>query len=292
LEYGRIAVSACRRGFFITIHKCIIKKCAHEGTRHLSGEIVMDTQAAVQDDPGYKYGSLRYVDSIGSNFLFRGPVPTIKPFNESMTYDWDGLREALERAMPPGVPLPLDYMIMDVCLLHATETEELTAITSYFDSKPERGSYRLNDTYGTPTCYFQTPEPQRQDLLSSFDAWLQEKMIDCAIWIRGWLEASPFQFPVIVYVHCDGGCDRTAEIIGAYRLRYMQATWHDLTVDQPCGRPLGCDNYRALEWYAFWLNATQGFDLTGIGENDDGCYDADEPLPYWPCSGPGAQNCF
>jgi hypothetical protein len=36
-----------------------------------------------------------------------------------------------------------------------------------------------------------------------------------------------------------------------------------------------------VEWYAFWLNATQGFNLTGIGE-DGGCYDPDGT--HKPCS--------
>jgi hypothetical protein len=39
-----------------------------------------------------------------------------------------------------------------------------------------------------------------------------------------------------------------------------------------CGRPLGCNNYRALQWYAFWLNQTQGFKLNYIGV-DGGCTD-------------------
>lgn len=75
-----------------------------------------------------------------------------------------------------------------------------------------------------------------------------------------------------VYVHCDGGCDRTGEMIGAYRPRYMNDAWSQVWGDQPCGRPLGCDNYRALQWYAFWLNQTQGFKLNYIGV-DGGCTD-------------------
>ena len=35
---------------------------------------------------------------------------------------------------------------------------------------------------------------------------------------------------------------------------------------------MGCGNYRALQWFAFWLNETQGFSITGIGD-DGGCAD-------------------
>jgi hypothetical protein len=33
---------------------------------------------------------------------------------------------------------------------------------------------------------------------------------------------------------------------------------------------MGCGNYRALQWYAYWLNATLSYKITGIGV-DGGC---------------------
>jgi hypothetical protein len=116
---------------------------------------------------------------------------------------------------------------------------------------------------------------------------------DPLIWrvatLRSWLEdpstlpiqplPQPAQ-PLVVYVHCSGGCDRTGEMIGAYRLRYMPSSWTmadawlNMCKEHPCDLPMGCNNYRAVQWYAFWLNQTLGFSLTGIGENDGGCNDA------------------
>ena len=87
-------------------------------------------------------------------------------------------------------------------------------------------------------------------------------------------------------MHCDGGCDRTAELIGAYRLRYNGYTWSQMWGEQPCERPLGCNNYRAVQWYAFWLNKMLGFNITGIGE-DGGCSDPEEGL-WTPWSPPSA----
>ena len=53
-------------------------------------------------------------------------------------------------------------------------------------------------------------------------------------------------------------------MIGGYRLRCMDYSWLSMWQEQPCNfqgqpRPMGCNNYRALQWYAFWLNATLGF---------------------------------
>ncbi len=279
-----LASPLCRGGSFAaSIVGSTLREYLQSGLSFFAAGAAVEGQSKVQDDPGYKYASLRYVDNIGDNFLFRGPVPTVRPFNQPLTYDYGGLTEAMRHATPSGLSLPGNYMLIDVCLLHANETEEIAAIQSFFNDNPDLGSVTLNDTYGTPNCYFQMSEPEVQELLNTFDTWLQERLIDCAVSIRTWLDTSPFPVPVIVYVHCDGGCDRTAEIIGAYRLRYMNWSWADIATDQPCGRPLGCDNYRALQWYAFWLNATQGFSLTGIGIDDAGCSDPDIP-PHRPCS--------
>lgn len=33
---------------------------------------------------------------------------------------------------------------------------------------------------------------------------------------------------------------------------------------------MGCNNYMATQWYAFWLNQVKSYSLRGIGE-DGGC---------------------
>ena len=72
-------------------------------------------------------------------------------------------------------------------------------------------------------------------------------------------------------------------MIGAYRLRYNGRSWAQMWSEQPCGRPMGCGNYRALQWYAFWLNETYGLRLSDIGE-DSGCYDGNSRKVLKLCS--------
>jgi hypothetical protein len=232
-----------------------------------------------------QYGSLRYVDSVEGNFLFRGPE-SLTPEN---TFDYPGLTDAIAAAkLPSNVPRPesfysspAGYFLVDINLLHPNETVKIAAGIDYFQANPMQGCIHLWDTNGTPLCYFNTAPAERNRLTRTLDQWLPDPLIWRVAMIRKWLEPSPQPTPVVIYVHCDGGCDRTAEIIGAYRLRYMQDSWATVSADQPCGRPLGCDNYRALQWYAFWLNTVMGFSITGIGE-DNGCYDAGGA--HKPCS--------
>lgn len=232
------------------------------------------------------YGSLRYVDSVESNFLYRGPEPlTCDPKTGQPVFDYPGVTAAIAAAkLPRNVsppPAASGYFLVDINLLHPDETVKITAGIDYFQANPAQGRIHLWDTNGTPQCYFNTAPAERERLVRTLGEWLPDPLIWRAATIRKWLEPAPLPTPVVIYVHCDGGCDRTAEIIGAYRLRYMQDTWASVSADQPCGRPLGCDNYRALQWYAFWLNTVMGFSLTGIGE-DKGCFDPGGA--HLPCS--------
>lgn len=220
-----------------------------------------------------KYTTLRYVDNVGANFLFRGGMPLA----DDGTFDYAGLTAAIDQS-PSPVPLPSSYYLVDISLLHPNETTEIAAELTFFWNGSPSGQLNLWDTNGTPRCYFQTDPIERDYLVTTLDQWLDDPLIWRVATLRKWLETSqlpapaPAGMPIVFYVHCDGGCDRTAELIGAYRLRYMGDSWAAMWEDQPCGRPLGCNNYRALQWYALWLNATLGFHLSGIGE-DSGCYD-------------------
>ncbi len=206
------------------------------------------------------------------------------------------LKEYGRFAVSESVLPRLDHQQYDSEPLY--EVQEVSTIIDFFERNPNFGSVtRVNNVVGVDKdkCYFTVNEGQRQQLLETFDHWLTEPLLNTVDTIQTWLEFSPFPVPVIVYVHCDGGCDPTAEIIGGYMLRYMGVTWAQLSDVRPCEyvggepRPLGCNNYRALEWHAAWLSQ-RGFNVGNIGVDDAGC--ADPGGRHWPCSGPGAQNCF
>lgn len=228
----------------------------------------------------YPYASLRYVDSVTTGaqptFLFRGPRPLIQTGPNSWQFDATGLDAALRAASP--TTLPPDYYLVDVNLLHANQGYEVSAEIAYFDANPNLGEVHWWQTTGTEQCYFALPPDMQKDMLQTFDQWLPEPLIWGTATLRYWLsippqpQFAPSPVPAVIYVHCDGGCDRTGEFMGAYWLRYKNPNWQDMyTNNQPCGNPPGCDNYRALQWYAFWLNSI-GISVTGIGE-DGGCND-------------------
>lgn len=233
------------------------------------------------------YGSLRYVDSVTENsapptFLFRGPSPV--PGGQ---FDYTGLVAAIRGAdNPPPTPVPDSFYLVVITLLNASEGAEISAELEYFAEPSNAGVGEVHwwETTGTSQCYFQTPPEQRAALVADLDLWFPEPLIWRTATLRSWLQNPPSGAngrPVVIYVHCDGGCDRTGEMIGAYMLRYMNTSWSEMYANnRPCvlGNglpwPPACPNYCALQWYAFWQN-TQSFGiapLTGIG-NDGGCFD-------------------
>jgi hypothetical protein len=242
------------------------------------------------------YGSLRYVDTVGDNFLFRGPSPVLTHKDGSSFFDYDGLQAAIAAA-PNRPPLPSSYYLVLINLVHSNEGPHITVEADFFrqstckDPNPnqDKGQVQFWDTYGTDRCYFQTEPWLQHELIATLEEWLLDPLIWRVATLRSWLEdpaTLPLQPqpplpkiapPIVVYVHCDGGCDRTSEMIGGYRLRYlpsswtMQNAWSNMCNEHPCSKVMGCGNYKALQWYAFWLNQTQGYSLTGIGLNDGGC---------------------
>lgn len=71
--------------------------------------------------------------------------------------------------------------------------------------------------------------------------------------------------PIVILVHCTAGCDRTGEMIGAYRLtsgNYTAQEMYALDVSE-CGRAPNYYSTHALEWYCIKLQ-TDGY--TNLGD--------------------------
>lgn len=236
----------------------------------------------------WKYGSLALVDTVGTktqnaNFLVRGPLPVSGDNRTGYTFDYDGLCAAIEARVnvDNGQVLKKPYFLHDVSLLHPDESGQLRAEQRFFEANPALGQFMHWDTYGTDRCMFDVLDPaQRDRLAQSLDSWLNDQLADRIEQVRALLTAQPppGNTSTVVYIHCDGGCDRTGEMIGAYILRFLGMSWQEMYAsNQACARPFGCGNYRAVQWYARYLELTQGYVIPGIGE-DGGCFDGVMPM--------------
>lgn len=104
----------------------------------------------------------------------------------------------------------------------------------------------------------------------NIDGWLSDPLVWRVEKLRTWLE-NPSELgimgPVVIYVHCFGGCDRTGELIGSYAMRYMDKSWEEMnSLNKGCCRIDGktgetiyaTENCNALRWYGLWLNLNFG----------------------------------
>ncbi len=61
--------------------------------------------------------------------------------------------------------------------------------------------------------------------------------------------------PLIVYAHCEAGCDRTGEFIASYLMQFknytIEQSWESDTVS--CGREPYHVNQYSMEWYCEYL---------------------------------------
>jgi hypothetical protein len=217
--------------------------------------------------------NVHYVDSAGRNFLFRGGLPLT---NNERTFNYPGLkRSVIEAGKAAGVSVPNDFFIIDVNLLNIENTGDRNRISvehQFFQSNPTLGFIQVWGIHGTG---LQATDPQlagsRNYLGHYLDSWLRDGLSGRIEKVRQWLTGEQADsrvvtdLPIVIFVHCAAGCDRTGEFIGAYYLRYMNKSWQEMNAlnQQMCphNRPFNYRNYRAAQWYCLWLNLERGFSL-------------------------------
>ena len=215
---------------------------------------------------GSEVGNVHFVDSVqaiegGTNYLFRGS----KPLNDDNSFNYTGLVTAIKNAgRKANIIIPADYKIYDINLQqweNAGEVPQIVSEYEYFQKNSGQGWFDFWETKGTGLCPFDAP--LREEAVTKFmalnlDAWLPDTLISRTEKLHQILTFS--QPTTVVYVHCSGGDDRTGEMIGAYYLKWMKMSWEAMNIrNQQCaGGPFGCNNYRAVLWYAIYLYFTCG----------------------------------
>jgi hypothetical protein len=239
----------------------------------------------VSDPPVSNVKNVHYVDTVGTNFLFRGERPLTGDGISSAVFNLDGLKKALaEQAEQARVALPPSYTLVVISLLWINENEDpeqaarerglLFEEISFFKANPKIGQVHSWRSEGTGLSPLDPALSSNRDYLAmNLDNWLADPLVWRVEKLRAWLE-NPSELgitgPVVIYVHCFGGCDRTGELIGSYAMRYMDKSWEKINslnkgccrIDPKTGEPI-CytENCNALRWYGLWLNLKFGRSL-------------------------------
>lgn len=227
---------------------------------------------------------VEYVDSVGQSFLFRGQAPLTGGSTSPVHFNYKGLKRAIANAAAQaGVALPAKYAIVDVSQLWVDDLSEAERQPmpqqallerklankeyDFFKANPRLGQAHLWPSAGTEVSPTDAAlQACRDALAATRDDWLRDPLQKRVETIRGWMEDPPqigITRPMVVYVHCYGGCDRTGQLIGAYRMRYMNMTWEEMeaanaAASQRPTPPFFVENCNALRWYARYLNLQFG----------------------------------
>jgi len=118
----------------------------------------------------------------------------------------------------------------------------------------------------------------RAQLVERFDEWMGHERLAKRIDVLKQLISTvdfrlpPFNLdaPLVIYMHCMGGIDRTGEHAGAYYLQHKGLSWSEVN-QLNCNiiggaRPMMCDQYQAMRW--FCVNLEQRREQSKANTND------------------------
>jgi hypothetical protein len=236
---------------------------AYKDSRHIYAQI-LEQQAGESTDL-QKFSpamvSLIALNSESGNFLYRGDMPI-----NGQQFSYDELRSALKNATPGGA-LPDQYFVVDISLVNSINPQEAVHLgieRRFWKDNNELGQVINHPVYGSLTSPndYSTEERKRLEkipTLSSTDVLLEN--------IQSLLLANQLNgLPLVLYIHCEAGMDRTGEVAAAYAMKYLGSSYADAYANakRVARRELRSVSRNELQWYAYYLRDVQN--VSTIGE--------------------------
>lgn len=204
---------------------------------------------------------VRFIAQENNNFLFRGGVPK----NSSSMFPYEGLLSAMAASAElSNVSLPSSpFLLYDINLLNPLDIHEGADIEmerTWFDENPDKGKffhYQIHGEKSNPSFYFGR---MLKNKARSFADWSVDSLPAFVETIR-LLLTTESPIPIIIYFHCECGCDRTGAVSGAYYMQYMNYTFqqaHTLN-KQIAGREMLTHQRYSFFWYCYYLKYAKGY---------------------------------
>jgi len=242
-----------------------------------------DSASSVDSVPLYGLGPphVRFVDKQQSpqgrwNYLFRGGNPDI---TKDLHMNFGSLVKQVQIAANKSqVILPADVYFVDVNLLNLDSSngnnlDETRAIQefAFFKKNPQLGEFVFWESVGTPdnaTEVLLNGKGIRPYLIQNLPSWAPDNLVGRMELLRQMLTAD-YGKSAIIYGHCDCGCDRTGQLFGSYYLRWLNFSWEATNKmnTEVATRPMGCSEYRNMQWYCLWLRDVKNFTTLDCDKN-------------------------
>jgi len=199
------------------------------------------------------------------NYLFRGGEPK----NSSNVFVYNELVSEMRQAAKAegNITLPQSFYLIDICLLtpfYPPDREDIEMETKWFEANKAKGRIFQYTILGEEVDPISIRDsPYLPELAKTFDRWGVDKLPSFVETVHE-IVLNKTNPPTVSYIHCECGCDRTGEVSGAYYMRYMGMTLHDVHEInfKIAGREVEKPSRNALEWYCFYLKYDLNYNLT------------------------------
>lgn len=200
------------------------------------------------------------IDSVNDNYIFRGDNPFIIQ-NGKKVFSYDELTTDFNNILhQQNHILPNSYYLIDVSLLDLDEYSDIRKEQQFFTKNPQRGMFINVSTLSPSLLFSQYP---------SYSNFITKAVTrNYNIWLTGFLKqiyelaSQKTDQPIVIYIHCDGGRDRTGFITASYRLLFNDTNISKARLQnvEEVGRNSREIYDRALHSYCLYLKQTMGKD--------------------------------
>lgn len=167
---------------------------------------------------------LHMVDKVGPNLLFRGNSPLSKDYSK---FDYDSIISEMQKvSCKRGIIFPETFVMLDVSLLDPDVYDDqfcLNIEREYFKQNPNHGMLLnwivLGETINPDNMSNKT---EMRNMAKDLNQWSHDKVPYLVQMLGEYMNMHNYT-PLVIYLHCMAGVDRTGEIAGAYALRYRHA---------------------------------------------------------------------
>lgn len=133
----------------------------------------------------------------------------------------------------------------------------------------------MTETAGvTPPNLVPIPS-DREKICNSGDLWLVDQIPTRIDYVRQILLTQRYdKLPVVIFIHCVGGCDRTGEFVATYRLQYGEnKNITDIYAEDvsECGRCPNDFSTSSIEWFCVCYKQENPLEKVGSCEKLADC---------------------
>ena len=155
---------------------------------------------------------VKLVDNIGDNFLFRGGNPFTASSKEAQ-FSYDQLSIIFKKTLAEKNYNIDDFHLVDISLLDLDEYNQISLERKFFAQNPDKGEFINISTIDLGLLFtgFET-----DFLTNNYHDFITKKLNKIHTTL-----SKEYDKPLIIYLHCNGGRDRTGFMSAAYKMLFL-----------------------------------------------------------------------